>query len=146
MAECSGCGAKYGTWPDLLVPDAVWRLIAPAEHDGGLLCPNCIHSRCESLGLKNVPCAFASGPLRSVEYVAGSRMVFLNVLWPSGIPDDARATVLTECMHCPAMIETRTGEQGVQDGIAAGWLVDSFDDLVCPVCTEARAEMLGDEG
>lgn len=54
-------------------------------------------------------------------------------------------TVLTECMHCTSMIETRTGEKGIQDAINQGWSVDGAGDLICRACNEARAEIVGDE-
>lgn len=37
-----------------------------------------------------------------------------------GIPDDFDAAVLTECLFCDAMIETRTGLEGVREMEAAG--------------------------
>lgn len=86
---CYTCGKPYGTWPDLLVPDAVWAIINPTKplrDGGGLLCPSCIIEACSAAGLDGVPAAFASGPLRSVEYIAGSRMAFLNDRWPATPP------------------------------------------------------------
>jgi len=96
---CYDCGAPYGTWPDLLVPDAAWLLISPTGHEGGLLCPVCIIRRCEAAGIKDVPAAFASGPLRSVEYVEGTGMAFLNDLWPAVMEVHACA---------PAPVEAQT--------------------------------------
>lgn len=64
--------------------------------------------------------------------------------WYSG-PADVPGTVLVECMHCTSMIETRTGEEGVQDAINQGWSVDGAGDLICAACTEAREELIGDE-
>lgn len=61
-----------------------------------------------------------------------------------GIPSDATATVLTECMHCDSMIETRTGAQGVRDALARGWESDGAGDLVCPACALSRAEEVED--
>ena len=62
-----------------------------------------------------------------------------------GIPDDPDATVLVECMNCPAMIEVRTGCVGIDDALSQGWEIVSDGDLVCGACSEARAEIVGDE-
>lgn len=62
---CAGCGRPYGDvhgFPDMLIPDDVWRQISPDGDEGGLLCPSCICERVEALGLTNVPHVFTSGP------------------------------------------------------------------------------------
>lgn len=44
-----------------------WRRISPTGDEGGLLCPSCICKRLHAAGISNVPGAFMSGPIRSVE-------------------------------------------------------------------------------
>ena len=58
----------------------------------------------------------------------------------SGIPADEHATVLTECLYCPAMIETQTGLAGVAEMEKAGWEAVSGNDWACPKCSQSRAE------
>lgn len=63
---CYDCGRRYGDefgFPDLLVPNDVWKLISPSGGEGGLLCPSCICRRCHALGLRDVPAMWTSGPL-----------------------------------------------------------------------------------
>lgn len=60
-------------------------------------------------------------------------------------PSDPDATVLVACMHCSEMIEVRTGCKGIDDALSKGWEIDAFSDLRCPRCSEAQAEMIGDE-
>lgn len=55
------------------------------------------------------------------------------------------ATVLTSCLFCPAVIETRTGLDGVAEMHDAGWEAVSGLDWCCPACSQARAEIVGDE-
>lgn len=63
-AACYDCGYKYGApgFPDLVVPDDVWRQISPTGDEGGLLCPSCL---CARLTISGITCAgsFTSGPL-----------------------------------------------------------------------------------
>lgn len=43
---CHGCGRTYRM--DLMVDDALWQTLYPANtHGGGLLCPSCIVLRIE---------------------------------------------------------------------------------------------------
>lgn len=48
--SCQGCGKNYRV--DVLVPDALWRVITPRPETitGGLLCGTCIVTRIETLG------------------------------------------------------------------------------------------------
>lgn len=49
---CYDCRMKYGEFPDMVIPDELWTLITPSQHrEGGLLCPTCIASRLDYLGL-----------------------------------------------------------------------------------------------
>lgn len=61
---CYDCGRKYGDefgFPDLLVPNDVWRAIGPTGKDGGLLCPSCIVRRCVLAGIE-CEARWLSGP------------------------------------------------------------------------------------
>lgn len=64
--RCDDCGRKYGDqygFPDLVVPNDVWKKLAPRYvNGGGLLCPSCMCRRAAELGLENVPATFRSGP------------------------------------------------------------------------------------
>lgn len=64
---CFDCREPYGSprFPDLVIPDSVWRLISPSKDDGGLLCPTCILGRLTAAGITTVGC-FTSGPIQSV--------------------------------------------------------------------------------
>lgn len=72
-AGCYDCGRRYGNeygFPDLIIPNSMWRQISPTGDEGGLLCPSCIVKRVAALDVKGtfaVPCAFMSGPLKSVD-------------------------------------------------------------------------------
>ena len=69
-SSCYDCGRPYGNehgFPDLIVSNDVWRQISPTKDNGGLLCPSCIVKRVAALGMSNVPAAFMSGPLKSVD-------------------------------------------------------------------------------
>jgi hypothetical protein len=47
---CYDCGLKYGEFPDMIIPDDLWKLINPTHHEGaGLLCPTCIANRLDYL-------------------------------------------------------------------------------------------------
>ena len=62
---CYDCGLWYGcsSWVDAIVPNDVWELINPSEHEGsGLLCFNCMTRRVEFLGCESVPISLNSGP------------------------------------------------------------------------------------
>lgn len=53
---CADCGAAYGTFPDMIIPDDLWEKINPSIHKGaGILCPTCITKRLSYLGLWYVP-------------------------------------------------------------------------------------------
>lgn len=62
-----------------------------------------------------------------------------------GIPADVPCTVLTECLFCPAMIETQTGLEGVAEMEKAGREAVAGGDWACSKCAESRAEIVGDE-
>lgn len=65
---CYDCGRPYGDehgFPDLVLPDEVWKRISPKEDGGGLLCPSCICKRLYDAGLSNVEARFTSGPIRA---------------------------------------------------------------------------------
>lgn len=67
---CYDCGRQYGDgygFPDLLVPNDIWRRISPTGDEGGLLCPSCIVKRVAAIGCYSIPAAFMSGPLKSVD-------------------------------------------------------------------------------
>lgn len=61
------------------------------------------------------------------------------------LPISPDATVLVACMHCDEMVEVRTGCRGIDDALSAGWTLDGAGDMICVRCSEARAEMIGDE-
>lgn len=66
--RCHDCGRLYGAahgFPDLVVPDEVWRLLSPTGDAHGLLCPCCMVVRAEALGLEHVDARFTSGPFVS---------------------------------------------------------------------------------
>ncbi len=67
MAHCYDCDRPYGDpgFPDMLVPDDVWRQISPDGEGNGLLCPSCICGRVHTLGIEEVPHSFTSGPFRT---------------------------------------------------------------------------------
>jgi hypothetical protein len=70
-AACYGCARRYGAeygFPDLVVPDDVWKRISPTGDEGGLLCPSCMVKRAATLGLENVPARFTSGPFCCTKY------------------------------------------------------------------------------
>lgn len=71
-AFCQDCNRQYGDehgFPDLIIPFHVWKRISPTGDDGGLLCPSCICKRLHDAGIRGVPGAFMSGPIRSVDSV-----------------------------------------------------------------------------
>jgi len=69
---CYDCGRPYGNehgFPDLIIPNEIWRRISPTKDNGGLLCPSCIVKRVSDLGCGtySVVGAFMSGPIKSVD-------------------------------------------------------------------------------
>jgi len=62
-----------------------------------------------------------------------------------GIPSDPDATVLTECLFCDSVIETRTGQEGIAEMGRAGWEILTYGDWACPKCSESRADLIGEE-
>ena len=66
QGACADCGLRYGDkygFPDLLVPDSVWKKISPLGHEGGLLCPSCMCRRLHEAGITCPSGQFTSGPL-----------------------------------------------------------------------------------
>ena len=62
--ECFDCKRPYGDefgFPDLIISDEKWKLIAPFDSNG-LLCPSCICARLHKAGLSDSG-KFMSGPL-----------------------------------------------------------------------------------
>jgi len=69
-AFCEDCKRPYGDehgFPDLVVPLEAWKKISTTGDESGLLCPSCICRRLHDAGLRDVPAAFMSGPIRSVD-------------------------------------------------------------------------------
>src|SRR3546814_15589950 len=69
MTGCHDCGRPYGNehgFPDLVIPNDVWRRISHSGNDGGLLYPSCLDDR---LHQASIPCegAFMSGPINRVD-------------------------------------------------------------------------------
>lgn len=77
VASCMDCGEPYSSrrFPDLVIDNAAWKLIAP---DDGLLCPGCINARLERIGLTEVAVKFRSGPMAI--YDAAARAASLSEL------------------------------------------------------------------
>lgn len=69
-AGCEDCGRDYSSagFPDMIIPNDVWRRISTTGDLSGLLCPSCIIARVAKAGMWDVPAAFMSGPVRSVTY------------------------------------------------------------------------------
>ena len=68
-AACYDCGRQYGHehgFPDLVIPNYIWKRISPSGNEGGLLCPSCICKRLHEAGIYSVEGAFMSGPIESV--------------------------------------------------------------------------------
>ena len=65
--KCARCEQLYGTWFDLVIPDAAWAAISPRGDEGGLLCPNCMHALLVEAGydIGGAPGIIASGPMCS---------------------------------------------------------------------------------
>lgn len=66
-AVCHDCGRLYGNeygFPDLVVPDTIWKQISPTGDQYGLLCPSCMAGRCAKLGIQGAEARWTSGPFR----------------------------------------------------------------------------------
>lgn len=62
--SCDECGRPYGNeygFPDMVVPDDVWKQISDGRDEGGLLCPSCICFRAQRLNIESTA-RFMSGP------------------------------------------------------------------------------------
>ena len=68
-AMCDDCGRSYGDpgFQDLIIPNWAWREISKHGDETGLLCPSCICAALERAGIENVPGAFMSGPIKTVQ-------------------------------------------------------------------------------
>ena len=65
MVRCEDCDRPYEDeygFPDLVIPDDVWKQISPTGDEGGLLCPSCICARLYRAGIQ-ITGKFTSGPL-----------------------------------------------------------------------------------
>lgn len=61
---CFDCGRCYGDeygFPDLIVDNEIWAVIAPMADGGGLLCPCCMCRRMHLAGI-TATVEFKSGP------------------------------------------------------------------------------------
>lgn len=97
---CYDCGRPYGDefgFPDLLIPNHVWNRISPTGDDGGLLCPSCICARLYKAGVKSIPGAFMSGPVRSVDESIMNVMCRIDTLMEEREP----AHQPTQCAGTP---------------------------------------------
>lgn len=68
-AACFDCDRQYGDehgFPDLVIPNDIWRRISPSGDEGGLLCPSCICKRLHHAKITGVEGAFMSGSIDSV--------------------------------------------------------------------------------
>lgn len=68
-ANCNDCSRPYGDeygFPDLIIPNYIWKQISPSQDENGLLCPSCICKRLHAAKIINVEAAFMSGPIQSV--------------------------------------------------------------------------------
>jgi hypothetical protein len=66
---CADCGRPYRDMEDFIIPLGAWERISPTGDEGGTLCVNCIAGRLEAAGIRDVPGAFMSGPIRTVDAV-----------------------------------------------------------------------------
>lgn len=69
FGSCYDCGRRYGDehgFSDLIVPDAVWAMIAPRPSGGGLLCACCITRRMRERGITGEG-RWTSGPLAGAQ-------------------------------------------------------------------------------
>lgn len=85
--SCHDCGRPYGDehgFPDLSIPNHVWRRISPNGDGSGLLCPSCICKRLHDAGISDVEGAFMSGPIRSVDYVTMHNLNWIENLREQG--------------------------------------------------------------
>lgn len=92
---CFDCGRPYGDangFPDLIVPNDVWRRISPTFNDGGLLCPSCICKRLFAAGIRDVPGSFFSGPIRSVDYTT-----MTNLRWIENLREQGHGWYCPQC-------------------------------------------------
>lgn len=95
---CDDCGRQYGDehgFPDLIIPNDVWRRISPTGNDGGLLCPSCICARLSKAGIRNVYGAFMSGPIQSV-----SEPVMHTFRWMENLREQGHGWSCPTCSEC----------------------------------------------
>ena len=69
QGKCAECSQLYGTWCDVMIPDDAWKAISPRGDEGGLLCPNCMHTLLVRAGYDHgdAPGMIMSGPMCSRE-------------------------------------------------------------------------------
>jgi hypothetical protein len=87
---CYDCNRPYGDehgFPDLIIPLAIWLRISPTGDEGGLLCPSCICARLHAAGISDVPAAFMSGPIRSVDAVTMDNLRWMENLRLKVMPE-----------------------------------------------------------
>lgn len=48
--SCADCEMAYHDFPDMVIPDIIWKSISPEGSEGGILCPTCICIRLRALG------------------------------------------------------------------------------------------------
>ena len=95
---CADCGRPYGDdngFPDLIIPNAAWRRISPTGDNGGLLCPSCICKRLGDAEIREVPGAFMSGPIKSVDPDLMSAL-----RWIENLKEQGHGWTCPQCGEC----------------------------------------------
>lgn len=103
---CDDCGRPYGDehgFPDLIVPNYIWRQISPTKDNGGLLCPSCICKRLSDAGIREVEGSFMSGPIRSVDSVT-----MHNARWIENLREQGHGWSCPDCGRCRDKCEHTT--------------------------------------
>ena len=96
VAACNDCGSPYGDehgFPDLVVPNEVFRQISPSGDENGLFCPSCLCKRLYDRGIETTG-MFTSGPL-SPHVAAGGDMInaYLDAMWRTRMAQGGKAMV-----------------------------------------------------
>lgn len=94
-AYCDDCSREYGHehgFPDLIIPNAVWRRISPTKDNGGLLCPSCICKRLHDIGIQDCEAAFMSGPIKTVD-----RTTMENLRWIENLKEQGHGWSCPSC-------------------------------------------------
>jgi hypothetical protein len=65
LVTCHDCGRAYGGpgWIEAVLPHDLWAKVSPTGGAAGILCINCIATRCDRLGMEDVPVKLTAGPL-----------------------------------------------------------------------------------